>query len=113
MYNLKTSLYFGLASGLVWLVITPLLGRDYAMLVVAGCVPGLVIALGAYINAVKEKPWGRDLIKIGILTLTLCCLSFFIFSGGYGLTIVLIPLIPLITGIISLRASREDEDDEE
>ncbi len=108
----RISLYFGLASGLVWIFFIPL-GKDYAVFTLISSGPGLVIALGAYLNIVKEKPWGRDLIKIGVCTLTLYCLVNFLSGVYYGPAIVLIPLLPLITGIISLYASREDEDERE
>jgi hypothetical protein len=97
---------FGLLNTLLALRVARPQGLEYLMGFVLWLLPGLLVAVGAYNHAIKQRPWGRLMLWVGglFLVLTFCV---FLFGGGfyYGLKTGLLLLAPGSMAIVTLLAS--------
>jgi hypothetical protein len=86
---------------------------DFLIVAVRFILPGILVALGAYVHAVKQEAWGRVAIILGGLFLS----SMFLFNLFLSLTFrrtdlwlglnFLLPVLAIVTIIASLIPRRE------
>jgi hypothetical protein len=70
--------------------------------------PGLLVALGAYAHAAKQRSWGRVLLwATGVFYVILSPLVFLSDAAHAGWSIALFGLLPAITAIATLLAARK------
>jgi ABC-type glycerol-3-phosphate transport system permease component len=68
--------------------------------------PGLLVAIGAYAHAVKQRPWGRKLLWVmGALYIIVSPIIFLLGGYGGGLRQAFLVITPSITAIVTLISS--------
>lgn len=68
--------------------------------------PGLLVAMGAYAHAVKQKPWGRKLLWVmGALYIIVSPILFLLGGYGGGWRQAFLVITPAVTAILSLVSS--------
>jgi hypothetical protein len=106
MYGGMATALFGLLNTLLAARVARPQGGEYMIGFVLWLLPALLVAVGAYNHATRQKPWGRLMLWVGgcFLVLTFCV---FLFGGGfyYGLNTGLLLLAPGIMAIVTLLAS--------
>jgi NAD/NADP transhydrogenase beta subunit len=117
-FSRRIELVSGIVTGLLWLAYWVALDRSIDGLSVEGFlsgfiffgIPGLLVAIGAYAHAVREKAWGRVVLMVGCSLLILVFLLFFVGGIAYwGLIVLFATLAPSLTGIITVLASRAND----
>jgi hypothetical protein len=116
----RIELVAGIATGLLWLACSLALGssignpskylESFLGAFIFPGIPGLLVAIGAYAHAVREKAWGRTMLTVGCVLLIL--VFFLLAFGGIGYwggLVLITTFAPSITGIITVLASRAND----